>query len=81
MDPQLWDPNSAILLKTTTQGKIVANTFHVVTQPTPNLEQFWSVELVGITPKDELTNSFLDTYITNNVERLPDGSYSARFRW
>ncbi|XP_065894502.1 uncharacterized protein [Dysidea avara] len=68
-------------LETTTQGKIVANTFHVATQLTPNLEQFWSVESVGITPKDELTNSFLDTYITNNVERLSDGSYSARFPW
>ena len=68
-------------LETTTQGKIVANTFHVATQPTPNLEQLWSVESVGITPKDELTNSFLDTYITNNVERLSDGSCSARFPW
>ena len=49
-------------LETTTQEKIVANTFHVATQPTPNMGQFWSVESVGITPKDELTNSFLDTY-------------------
>jgi len=42
-------------------------------------EQFWSVESVRITLKDELTNSFLDTYVTNNVWHLPDGSYNAQF--
>ena len=57
--------------------------FHVAAQPTPtpDLEQFWNVESAGITPKDESTNSFLDSYITNSVKRLIDGSYCARFPW
>ena len=68
-------------LDTPTPGKPVASSFHVVAQPTPNLEQFWSVESVGITPKEESTNSFLDTYVTNSVKRLTDDSYSAHFPW
>lgn len=51
------------------------------TTSTPDLEQFWNVESVGITPKDESMNSFLDSYITNSVEWLNDGSYCTRFPW
>ena len=70
-------------LDTSTQGRMVTNMFHVSAQSvaTPDLEQFWNVESVGITPKDESKNTFLDTYITNNVERVSDGSYCARFPW
>ena len=70
-------------LDTSTQGRAVTNMFHVSAQTTstPDLEQFWNVESVGITPKDESTNSFLDPYITNSVERLNDSSYCARFPW
>ena len=70
-------------LDTPTQGKMVTNMFHVAAQPapTPELEQFWNVESVGITPKDESTNSFLDSYIMQSVERLSNGSYCARFPW
>ena len=44
--------------------------FHVAAQPvpTPDLEQFWNVESVGITLMDESTNSFLDSYIMQSVE-------------
>ena len=68
-------------IETPSARKPVVSSFHVAAQPTPNLEQFWSVESVGITPKEESTNSTLDTYIANNVTRLTDGSYSARFPW
>ena len=63
-------------LDTPTQGKIVTNTFHVAAQPTPtpNLEQFWNVELVGIILKNESTNNFLDTCIIDSVDCLADGS-------
>ncbi|XP_065896204.1 uncharacterized protein [Dysidea avara] len=70
-------------LDTAASGQLVTNAFHVATQPTatPDLEQFWNVESVGISPKDESPNNFLDSYITNSVERLNDGSYCARFPW
>ena len=70
-------------LDTSTQGRAVTNMFHVSAQTTstPDLEQFWNVESVGITPKDESTNSFLDSYITNSIKRLNDGSYRACFPW
>jgi len=47
-------------LDTSAQGKMVTDMFHISAQPvqTPDLEQFWNVELVGITPKDESNNSF-----------------------
>ena len=70
-------------LDTPTQGKVYTNIYHVAAQPTPtpDLEQFWNVESAGITPKDESTNSFFDSYITNSVKRLTNGSYCARFSW
>ena len=53
--------------------------FYTAIQPMSisNLEQFWNVESVGITLKDESTNNFLNFYVTNSVERLNDGSYYA----
>ena len=70
-------------LDTSTSEKTVTSMFHVAVQPSPipDLEQFWNVESVGIRPKDELPNDFLNSYISNGVERLNDGSYSARFPW
>ena len=61
------------LLDTSAQGKMVTNMFHVSAQP--------DVESVGIIPIEESNISFLETYITNNVERLSDGSYRACFPW
>ena len=70
-------------LDTSTSGKAVTSMFHVAAQPTPtpDLEQLWNVESVGIASKDESPNTFLDSYITNSVERLNDGPYCARFPW
>ena len=45
------------------------------------ITQFWNVESVGITPKNDLKNSFLDSYVVGSVECLDDGSYCARFPW
>ena len=51
-------------LDTSAQGKMVTNVFHVSAQPaqTSDLEQFWKVELMEITPKDESNNSFLKNF-------------------
>lgn len=70
-------------IDTSTSGKSVTNMFHVAVQPipTPDLEQFWNVESVGISSKNVSPNSFLDSYIANSVKRLNDGSYCARFPW
>ena len=68
---------------TTTQENTTANILHVATTPIPDpdLQRFWSVESLGTVPKDDTANTFLKHYIKNNVKRLPDGSYSARFPW
>ena len=68
---------------TTKQENMPANILHVATKSIsdPDLQRFWSVESLGIIPKDDTVNTFLKDYIKNNVERLPDGSYSARFPW
>ena len=60
-----------------------ANILHVTTQlpPDSDLQQFWSVESLGILPTNESANATLELYIQNSVKRLPDGSYSARFPW
>ena len=68
-------------LEASNQCQTVASTLHVATQQTPNLEKFWSVEAVGITPGNYPNNTFLDTYINSSVDRLSDGSYRARFPW
>ena len=63
---------------TTTLENTTANILHVATMPIPDpvLQRFWSVESLGIVPKDDTANTFL-----KHVKRLPDGSYSARFPW
>ena len=68
-------------LETSNQCQTVASTLHVATQQTPNLEKFWSVEAVGITPVNYPNNTFLDTYINSSVDCLSDGSYRVRFPW
>ena len=70
-------------IDTSTSRNTVTNMFHVAAQstPPPDLEQFWNVESVGITPKDDSANSFLESYIADSVERLNDGSYCAQFPW
>ena len=66
-----------------TPRNTTANILHVATQPTPDpdLQRFWTVESLGILPKDDSAKSFLKLYTMNSIERLPDGSYSARFPW
>ena len=67
----------------TTAPQRTSTMFHVAAQSVPeaDLQQFWSVESLGISPRDESANTFLEQYITNSIEQLPDGSYSARFPW
>jgi len=52
--------------------------FHVSAQQSPDLQQFWSIESLGISPPDESTNTFLEQYSANSIEQFLDGSYSAR---
>ena len=70
-------------LGTTNPTNTTANVMPVATQYTPNLDlqQFWSVESLGISPRNDSVNTFLEYYIAHSVERLLDGSYSARFLW
>ena len=58
-----------------------ANILHIASQPIPDpdLQRFWTVELLGIMPTDPSTKSFIELYMMNSIEHLPDGSYSARF--
>ena len=67
----------------TTPRNTTTNILHVASQPIPDpdLQRFWTVESLGIMPKDHTTKSFMELYMTNSIERLPDGSYSARFPW
>ena len=67
-----------------TPANMTANILHVATQPTPDpdLQRFWSVESLGISPGDDSNNTYiLGKLYLKKVERLPDGSYSARFPW
>ena len=66
-----------------TPRNTTANILHKATQPTPDLDlqRFWTVESLGILPKDDSAKSFLKLYTMNSIERLPDGSYSAHFPW
>ena len=66
-----------------TPRNTTANILHIATQPTPDpdLQRFWTVESLGILPKDDSAKSFLELYTMNSIERLPDGSCSARFPW
>ena len=71
------------LMGTITLQNTTTNILQVATKPIPDpdLQRFWSVESLGIVPKDDTANTFLKHYIKNNVERLPDWSYSACFPW
>ena len=48
-----------------------------------DLEHFWSLESIGITPPTEVDNqeSFLQHYQRSSITRMSDGSYSAKFPW
>ena len=48
-----------------------------------DLEHFWSLESLGISPpteKDE-HDPFLQRFQSSSIIRMPDGSYSAKFPW
>jgi len=53
---------------------IGSSTLHVAALQTPNLEQFWSVESVGITPKDELTSG------ASSLTPRPQGSDDMQYK-
>ena len=47
-----------------------------------NLERFWDLESVGVTPpSDHSEDSLLNRYSTSCVSRDDDGAYVARFPW
>ena len=48
-----------------------------------DLEQFWSLEALGISPQEEEDNHevFLENYINTSITRNQDGSYNAKFLW
>ena len=48
-----------------------------------DLEQFWSLEAIGISPQSEKNDheTFLDNYINTSITRNPDGSFNAKFPW
>lgn len=48
-----------------------------------HLEQFWSLEALGISPQSEGNNHevFLENYINTSITRNQDGSYNAKFPW
>ena len=66
-----------------TPRNTTTNILHVASQPIPDpdLQRFWTVESLGIMPKDHSTKSFMELYMTNSIERLPNGSYSVCFPW
>ena len=66
-----------------TPKNTTTNILHAATQriPDPDLQRFWIVESLGIMPKDHSTKPFLELYMTNNIECLPNGYYSACFPW
>ena len=67
----------------TSGGQSLSTALHVAAQSTtePDLQQFWSVESLGISPRDDSFKVFLEQYIAISIEQLPDGSYSAHFPW
>jgi hypothetical protein len=48
-----------------------------------DLERFWSLESIGITPPSRTENQqdFLENCINTSISRNPNGSYAAQFRW
>ena len=66
-----------------TPRNITVSILHVATQPTsdPDLQRFWTIESLGILPKDDSAKSFSELYMMNNIKHLSNGSYSACFPW
>ena len=48
-----------------------------------DLEKFWSLETMGISPQSEKNDHevFLENYISDSITRNHDGSYNAKFPW
>ena len=48
-----------------------------------DLEKFWSLEAMGISPQSEQNDHevFLENYISTSITRNQDGSYIAKFPW
>ena len=48
-----------------------------------DLEHFWSLESIGISPPAEMDDqeSFLQHFQRSSITRMSDGSYSAKFPW
>ena len=48
-----------------------------------DLEHFWSLESIGISPPTEMDDqeSFLQHFQRSSITRMSDGSYSAKFPW
>lgn len=66
------------------QGNLT-NIFHVMAQHGEdefNLERFWSIESLGISPHDDgPENDFLSSYQATSISRDTDGAYNAKFPW
>lgn len=61
-----------------------ANVFMVTTASNSefNLEHFWSLESVGVSPTEDNTDcNILENYLTSSVTQDDDGAYIARFPW
>ncbi|XP_065900135.1 uncharacterized protein [Dysidea avara] len=69
----------------TTTGQFLISATSVMmlalTQREFNLERFWDLESVGVTPVDNLSDNVLDQYTSSCVTRDLDGAYVARFPW
>ena len=48
-----------------------------------DLEKFWSLEAMGISPQSEKNDHevFLENYISDSITRNQDDSYNAKFPW
>ena len=48
-----------------------------------DLEKFWSLETMGISPQSEKNDHevFMENYISDSITRNQDGSYNAKFPW
>ena len=57
-----------------TPSNTTVGILHIATQPTPDpeLQSFWTVESLGILPKDDSAESFLKLYMMNIIKCLPD---------
>ena len=50
--------------------KTSSGPLHVAAQPTPepDLQQFWSVESLEVSPRDDSSKVFLEQYIATSIE-------------